>query len=285
MSNLAWLICRDPVHIGGADSSSRGNSNPIYRLPDRTPVIPGSSLRGALREHSQEEYDEHTNSWFGSDSGSDDMKPGAIALGWAFPLWFPIHVLGYGTWWVTCPDWIQRFRQLNHQVDASFDAVKHVYSPNPELVGQTVYLRWLKLDNIQLYQGEALPFPREEIDPERCIIVPSDRINLLVEMGLIRQPRVDLKSLDELETDIAKDPDSDKAKTLVKNLFSVEGLPPGAIFFFSWMMRQLKDETDFSAKMDEWKTFLKNDHYIGGLWGIGYGRVSIFSVQKEQNNQ
>ena len=54
---VEWLICLEPVHIGGEDSSSRGNNNPIFRLPDRTPAIPGSSLRGALREGANESKD------------------------------------------------------------------------------------------------------------------------------------------------------------------------------------------------------------------------------------
>ena len=67
---LEWLICRDPVHIGGADSSTRGNNNPIFRLPDRTPAIPGSSLRGALREHASINYPDRV----------ETMKPGRPTL-------------------------------------------------------------------------------------------------------------------------------------------------------------------------------------------------------------
>ena len=286
MSNLAWLVCRDPVHIGGADSSSRGNSNPIYRLPDRTPVIPGSSLRGALREHSryseEKKYRDRLEDWFGSDSGDDDMKPGAIALGWAFPLWFPIHVLGYGTWWVSCPDWLQRYWQLNG-ITNDFDVQEKVCCNNPELVGKTVYLRWLKLQNIELYNGESLPYA-DGVDAQRCLIIPSDRINLLVDMGLIRQPRVNLKSHDELEAEINQDPDSDEAKTLVKNLFAVESLPPGAVFFLAWMVRKFKDKPNPPEWMNDWESFLKQDHYVGGLWGIGYGRVSIFPIQNNNLN-
>ena len=36
-AGTAWLVCLEPVHIGGADSSSRGNNNPVFRLPDRSP--------------------------------------------------------------------------------------------------------------------------------------------------------------------------------------------------------------------------------------------------------
>ena len=84
-SGNAWLVCREPVHIGGADSDSRGNNNPIYRLPDRTPVIPGSSLRGALREHAENDaqFKNLVKDWFGGDTNA--AAPGKISLGWGGP--------------------------------------------------------------------------------------------------------------------------------------------------------------------------------------------------------
>ncbi|WLT40399.1 RAMP superfamily CRISPR-associated protein (plasmid) [Synechocystis sp. B12] len=79
----AWLICREPVHIGGADSDSRGNQNPVYRMPDRTPAIPGSSLRGALREGAQHDLDPQVKGkvrdWFGGEnSDNDNISPGGF---------------------------------------------------------------------------------------------------------------------------------------------------------------------------------------------------------------
>ena len=260
-TKVNWLVCREPVHIGGADSSSRGNNSPIFRLPDRTPAIPGSSLRGALREgaeHSNQPQ-EYVNHWFGQENTENSsIPPGYISLGWGWPVWWPVHVLGYGNWWVSCPSWLNRFQQLSGGAALNFSDSKQVYITDSSLRNQTVYLRWLRLSNVQHYQETLLPIPKE-IPGDRCIIVPDNSINVLVDMGLVHQPRV--KLLDE----------PDKKGNLVENLFASEGIPPGATFLISWTTRKN------AQNIDKWEKFLHSEHYLGGLWSIGYGRVAIIN--------
>ncbi|WP_051017282.1 RAMP superfamily CRISPR-associated protein [Dactylococcopsis salina] len=116
----------------------------------------------------------------------------------------------------------------------------------------------LKLSNVQHYK-EALPAPND-VPPNRRIIVPDESINLFVDMGLVRQPRV--KLLDE----------PDHKGNLVSNLFGVEGFPSGAIFLMNWTTR---GEVE---KPQEWASFLKGEHYLGGLWSVGYGRIAISEI-------
>ncbi|KAB8320672.1 CRISPR-associated protein [Tolypothrix campylonemoides VB511288] len=261
---IEWLICREPVHIGGADSSSRGNNNPIFRLPDRSPAIPGSSLRGALREHAknEKEFQPFVLNWFGGDDSN--MTPGYISLGWGWPVWWPVHVLGYGNWWVTCPSWLNRFQQLCQKTPVNLRN-NQVYITEPQLKNKTVYLRWLKLTNVQ-YCDQNLPAPNHaEVPQDRRIVVPDDSINLIVDMGLVRQPRVSL--LDE---------PNDKG-SLVDNLFAVEGIPPQAVFMISWTTRG-----DKVQNLEKWQQFLRNEHYLGGLWSVGYGRICISPVAGEE---
>ena len=72
------------------------------------------------------------------------------------------------------------------------------------------------------------------------------------------------------------------------NLFSVEGFPPGAVFFFSWNLRKVEKNENNKNNQDnnekdnkyeklekEWKAFLVSEHHLGGLWSIGYGRINI----------
>jgi CRISPR/Cas system CMR subunit Cmr4 (Cas7 group RAMP superfamily) len=258
-----WLVCREPVHIGGADSSSRGNNNPVYRLPDRTPAIPGSSLRGALREGAEHNpsFEPHVANWFGrreDESKQEKMSPGYISLGWGWPVWWPVHVLGYGNWWVSCPSWINRFQQLSHKPTISFQN-NQVYVTDEAIAkeGKSIYLRWLKLSD-PIHCTESLPAPSEDDVPkDRRIILPDNSINVIVDMGMVRQPRVSL--LDE----------PDDKGNLVKNLFAVEGFPPGAVFLINWASRGKVES------LAEWETFLAGEHFLGGLWGAGYGKIDI----------
>ncbi|MFB6290707.1 MAG: RAMP superfamily CRISPR-associated protein [Candidatus Bipolaricaulia bacterium] len=254
---IQWLVCREPVHIGGADSSSRGNNNPIYRLSDRTPAIPGSSLRGALREHAEEELNDNlVVNWFGGKD--EEISPGSISLGWGWPVWWPVNVLGYGNWWISCPSWLNRFQTLSNQNPLNFPNKEQVYITEQELDQRTVYLRWLKLTQVQYYEN-PLPAPAD-VPEDRRIIVPDESINLFVDMGLVRQPRVSLRD------------EPDENGNLVNNLFGVEGFPPGAVFLMNWTTRGNVQNTQ------DWEDFLQGEHYLGGLWSVGYGRIAISPI-------
>ncbi len=125
---------------------------------------------------------------------------------------------------------------------------------------QTIFLRWLKLTNVD-YPEYSLPAPTD-IPKDRRIIVPDDSINLLVDMGIVRQPRVSLRD------------EPDKDGSLVEHLFAVEGFPPGAVFSLSWAIRgeEVKDP-------QKWSEFLHNEHFLGGLWSVGYGRINVVAVE------
>jgi len=271
LAGNAWLVAREPIHIGGADSENRGNNNPIFRLPDRTPVLPGSSLRGALREHAEADptYKGDVQNWFGGNP--TESAPGRISLGWGWPVWWPVHVLGYGNWWVSCPTWLRRYGKLTGQ-SVSF-AANPVLITDPEMAGQTVFLRWVKLENVTYQDPAPLPLP-PELDNyrQRLLVVPDDSITVLVDMGLVRQPRVSLKSVEEFDQENEKDPDKADKNTLVRNLFAVEAIPPGAAFLLSWSSRtEVKN-------LPAWEQFLHQEHYVGGLWSVGYGRVIVEGI-------
>jgi len=80
--------------------------------------------------------------------------------------------------------------------------------------------------------------------------------------------------VDELEAERKEntEKEEERKETLVKNLFSVEGIPPGAAFFFAWSTR--KDVQN----VPQWKAFLHQEHHLGGLWSVGYGRVVIEDI-------
>jgi CRISPR/Cas system CMR subunit Cmr4 (Cas7 group RAMP superfamily) len=101
------------------------------------------------------------------------------------------------------------------------------------------------------------------VPSNRLIIVPDTSINVIVDMGLVRQPRVSLS-----------DEPNDKG-SLVQNLFAVEGFPPGAVFLITWTTRGKAEN------LEKWKNFLVGEHFLGGLWSIGYGRISVSPISGE----
>jgi hypothetical protein len=125
---------------------------------------------------------------------------------------------------------------------------------------------------------DSLPAP-SEVPSNRRIIVPNECINVFVDMGLVRQPRVNLRDRDELEN-IQENPENNEDQqqsSLVKNLFGVEGLPPEAVFSINWTTREKAEE------LEEWENFLYQEHYLGGLWSIGYGRIEILKIEQEES--
>jgi len=186
------------------------------------------------------------------------MSPGSISLSWGWPVWWPVNVLGYGNWWISCPSWLNRFQTLSNQNPLNFPNKEQVYITEQELDQRTVYLRWLKLTQVRYYQN-PLPAPAD-VPEDRRIIVPNESMNLFVDMGLVRQPRVSLRN------------EPDENGNLVNNLFGVEGLPPGAVFLMNWTTRGNVQNTQ------DWEDFLQGEHYLGGLWSVGYGRIAISPI-------
>lgn len=162
---------------------------------------------------------------------------------------------------MSCLQWLNRFQQLSQQSPLNLDRNKVLITDN-SLNNQTVYLRWLKLEKVQYRNpndGQKLPVP-SSIPSDRLIIVPDTSINLFVDMGLVRQPRVSLHD------------EPDEKGNLVKNLFGVEGFPPGAVFLTSWTTRgQVQN-------VEDWEKFLHDEHYLGGLWSVGFGRILIEKI-------
>ncbi len=111
--------------------------------------------------------------------------------------------------------------------------------------------------------GKSLPAPGD-VTENRRIVVPDESINLLVDMGIVRQPRVSLRD------------EPNEKGSLVENLFAVEGFPPGAVFSLSWTTRGKVDH------LSKWSKFLHSEHFLGGLWSVGYGRIKVVAVEKEK---
>ncbi len=99
-----FLFTRTPLHVGAGESVGYLD-RPIRREPHtRIPIIPGSTLKGVLRN--REEWTEADRDWlFGSLSG----QSGALSIGEARVLAFPVRSAKGSFAWITCPMVLKRF--------------------------------------------------------------------------------------------------------------------------------------------------------------------------------
>lgn len=97
-----FLFTHTPLHVG-AGSSVGYVDLPIQREPHtKIPIVPGSSLKGVLRDHSA--LAAHKDHLFGV--GADESSggsAGALLIGEARVLCFPVRSAKGSFAWITCP--------------------------------------------------------------------------------------------------------------------------------------------------------------------------------------
>lgn len=104
-----FLFTRTPLHIGAGQSVGYVDL-PIQREPHtHIPIIPGSSLKGVLRD--RDEFDQAAKEWlFGRSAGdTDGGSAGALLIGEARVLCFPVRSAKGCLAWITCPLALARY--------------------------------------------------------------------------------------------------------------------------------------------------------------------------------
>ena len=115
--NVLTLFTRTPLHVGAGSSVGAIDQPVIRERHTRFPVIPGSSLKGVLRDMVQEDKGENEASWlFGWDKyGSDNTKvttlPGIFSIGEGKLLAFPVRSAKGCFAWITCPTILSRLKR------------------------------------------------------------------------------------------------------------------------------------------------------------------------------
>lgn len=120
---LVTLYTRSPLHVGC------GTSVDVVDLPimrERItgfPIIPGSSLKGVLRDQARSCSDTDLNLLFGDDSKDGSKHAGCVQVMEAKILAFPVRSLAGCFAWLTCPAVLERFQR---------DTDKTFIIPSPE---------------------------------------------------------------------------------------------------------------------------------------------------------
>ncbi|MGN0835321.1 MAG: type III-B CRISPR module RAMP protein Cmr4 [Candidatus Spyradosoma sp.] len=111
------LFTRTPLHVGAGNSVGVVDSPVMRERHTRTPIIPGSSLKGVLADlwngdaasfTERKKRDGELKALFGSDN-EDAAASGALLVGEARALAFPLRSAKGGFAWITCPHALRKF--------------------------------------------------------------------------------------------------------------------------------------------------------------------------------
>ncbi len=106
-TSVLHIFTRTPLHVG-AGSSVGAIDMPIQReRHTQIPIIPGSSLKGVLRDLWNDHPDQVE--LFGSPSGDSDLTAGNLVVGEARVVCFPVRSAKGSFAWLTCPLALQRY--------------------------------------------------------------------------------------------------------------------------------------------------------------------------------
>jgi CRISPR-associated protein Cmr4 len=111
-TRILTLFARTPVHVGAGNSVGAIDSPVMRERHTRIPIVPGSSLKGVLRDLWSGDDD---RLWlFGNEQGESDQdrfRAGALLIGEARVLAFPVRSAKGGFAWITCPLALARFKR------------------------------------------------------------------------------------------------------------------------------------------------------------------------------
>ncbi|NOY80077.1 MAG: type III-B CRISPR module RAMP protein Cmr4 [Kiritimatiellaeota bacterium] len=106
---ILTLLARTPVHVGAGNSVGAVDSPVMRERHTRIPIIPGSSLKGVLRDLFLGDAD--AAAWLFGTGSDTEATAGALLVGEARVLAFPVRSAKGGFAWVTCPLALARYKR------------------------------------------------------------------------------------------------------------------------------------------------------------------------------
>ncbi|MGI6087295.1 MAG: type III-B CRISPR module RAMP protein Cmr4 [Kiritimatiellia bacterium] len=108
-SKIMHILTRTPLHVG-AGSSVGAVDMPVQReRHTQTPIIPGSSLKGVLRNLWPDSEKAERDRIFGTESQDEERSAGNLLVGEARALCFPVRSAKNAFAWITSPLALTRY--------------------------------------------------------------------------------------------------------------------------------------------------------------------------------
>ena len=265
-SEVMHIFSRTPVHVGAGNSVGVVDSPIMRERHTKTPIIPGSSLKGVLADmFNNEEFNRTEDGRTHLGDGGDDAKAGNLLVGEARVLAFPVRSAKGSFAWITCPLALAKYKR---DTGATFtvpevDGDTECYASNEVAIDGKVILE----EYCFASKGESdiAPHLIEIIDDEvwgdlakRFVIVSDEIFSYFVEHAC------------EVVTRICVD---DKTG-VVKNgaLFNQEQCPSETMFYA--VIGEQKDKGSLEALKEKLKEN-NNIIQVGGNATIGLGFCSV----------
>lgn len=267
------LYTESPLHCG-AESGLGYVDLPVQReRHTQYPVIPGSTLKGRLKDETEAALGEHHAGIFGTYNETADppsTTPGSVSFGDGVLVAFPVRSMDKPFRWVTCPFALERVLRLLGAGVESLDAVPRGHAwvrevedgssdllleelvleakARPDLLGDSGPLaRLLDL----LPAGEAgYDYTRERF-LERLTVVSDEDFGDLVTSATDVVTRIKLNFLGTTQTIPASDPEHGKRSKEDRegNLFVEEVVPAETLFAASFRMGARDDLERLSGSL------------------------------------
>ncbi|MBW4631945.1 MAG: type III-B CRISPR module RAMP protein Cmr4 [Iphinoe sp. HA4291-MV1] len=272
----AYLYLLSPLHTGG--TSQEGNLVGIAKESHTDlPYLPSSTIRGRLRADTKENQKFlWGNTIEDITSGSaENLTQGALWVGDAGILYFPISSLSHGVVWVTSPFLLRRWIRLTNN-NLTLPEVGSFSRGNSD----NLYLRDTIFKSNELKEWDEwsyyIPQGSEETQNiSQALVLSEHDCKVLIESSLWRQVRVNLN--DKKEADAFR---------------YEEAIPPETLMFFPWGTTTTLKDDEVKTACNGFQSLLEdNIKQIGGQESLGRGFVEIWTDYPEeqlvntQNNQ
>jgi len=232
-----FLYCVSPVHMG-AGTALGVIDNPIQRERHTGhPVIAGSGLKGAIRHHLSQVWDQDTvNILFGPEAGDSSDHAGALSFSDAQLVAFPVRSAKRAFVYATSPTALARAYRLLHSAGVKVDwqvapiQEGHCKLVNPDLlVGNKTALESFEftanidqplravsewLSRYTMPQDDAYTFFRDKLKDDLVLLSDED-FKYFVKNATVVEPHVRIDDI----TGTAQD----------GGLFYTENLPPESL--------------------------------------------------------
>ena len=295
-TRIFHLHALSALHIGTGQGVGTVDLPIARSRATNLPLVPGSSLKGVLRDSAKTQWDKldenDINALFGSESTVDETHASAVAFGDAHLLLLPVRSFAGTVAYATCPFILQRYARdmkLKHKQVQLKDNTAALCADSKLLIKNTkIALEDLDMDaaadkNAQEWaQSIADALYPDGVDDaedwkkqftERFVVLPDNVFSFLADTATEIRMRIRI----------------DSEKRIVKQgaLWSEENLPAEAVLWGVMGIdkgrngKNAKSAAELSAKIPTGETHIQ----IGGKHTVGRGLCRLMIGAEQEGGQ